>query len=131
MKKTKVWLRWIALTLLVILCINSVGSIALASEIQEEGYDSEAELLEEKSNGEFQVDLYPSSQLGTKKQNFRMKKVLQKKNRKKREAFRKKVILQKTKHLLSNRKQKKRLRILRKSQKDMILIFMSSSMEKK
>ena len=24
------------------------------------------ELLEEKSNGEFQVDLYPSSQLGTK-----------------------------------------------------------------
>ncbi|MFR7927803.1 MAG: hypothetical protein ACLU5B_09815 [Mediterraneibacter faecis] len=48
MKKTKVWLRWIALTLLVILCINSVGSIALASEIQEEGYDSEAELLEEK-----------------------------------------------------------------------------------
>ena len=60
-----------------------------------------------------------------------MKKVLQKKNRKKREAFRKKVILQKTKHLLSNRKQEKRLRILRKSQKDMILIFMSSSMEKK
>lgn len=116
MKKTKVWLRWIALTLLVILCINSVGSIALASEIQEEGYDSEAELLEEKV---------------VQKQSFRMKKVLQKKNRKKREAFRKKVILQKTKHLLSNRKQEKRLRILRKSQKDMILIFMSSLMEKK
>ena len=56
MKKTKVWLRWIALTLLVILCINSVGSIALASEIQEEGYDSEAELLEEKSSTEADYD---------------------------------------------------------------------------
>lgn len=55
MKKTKVWLRWIALTLLVILCINSVGSIALASEIQEEGYDSEAELLEEKSSTEAEL----------------------------------------------------------------------------
>ena len=55
MKKTKVWLRWIALTLLVILCINNVGSIALASEIQEEGYDSEAELLEEKSSTEAEL----------------------------------------------------------------------------
>lgn len=55
MKKTKVWLRWIALTLLVILCINSVGSIALASEIQEEGYDSEAQLLEEKSSTEAEL----------------------------------------------------------------------------
>ena len=55
MKKTKVWLRWIALTLLVILCINSVGSIALASEIQEEGYDSEAELLKEKSSTEAEL----------------------------------------------------------------------------
>lgn len=55
MKKTKVWLRWIALTLLVILCINNVGSIALASEIQEEGYTSEAELLEEKSTTEAEL----------------------------------------------------------------------------
>ena len=65
------------------------------------------------------------------KKNRKKREALRKKNRKKREAFRKKVILQKTKHLLSNRKQEKRLRILRKSQKDMILIFMSSLMEKK
>ena len=43
------WLRWIAVTLLVILCINSVGTIALSAESQKEGNISETEFREEKS----------------------------------------------------------------------------------
>ena len=43
------WLQWIAVTLLVILCINSVGTIALSAESQKEGNISETEFREEKS----------------------------------------------------------------------------------
>ena len=33
MKRKKAWLRWIAWTLLLILCMNSVGTTALAADI--------------------------------------------------------------------------------------------------
>ena len=49
MKRKKMWLRWIAVPLLVILCINSVGTIALSAESQKEGNISETEFREEKS----------------------------------------------------------------------------------
>ena len=53
MKSKKMWLRWIAITLLVILCINNVGSIALASEIREGGSVlEEKSILEEEFQGE-------------------------------------------------------------------------------
>ena len=52
-KSKKMWLRWIAITLLVILCINNVGSIALASEIREGGSVlEEKSILEEEFQGE-------------------------------------------------------------------------------
>ena len=145
MKSKKMWLRWIAITLLVILCINNVGSIALASEIREGG-----SVLEEKSilEEEFQGEGVTSEEVFRKmsfrkkepfrKNNFKKKKLLRKKNSKKKKTLRKKVIFQKRsprkkfqkkkafsriKHPLSNRKREKNLRIPRKPQKDMILIL--------
>lgn len=52
MKKKKTWLRLIALTLLVILCINNVGTIAFATAMDEAGSVSETEVLEDNNISE-------------------------------------------------------------------------------
>ena len=52
MKKKKTWLRLIALTLLVILCINNVGTIAFAAAMDEAGSVSETEVLEDNNISE-------------------------------------------------------------------------------
>ena len=153
MKSKKMRLRWIAITLLVILCINNVGSIALASEIREGGSVlEEKSILEEEFQGEgvTSEESISEDELQVRKDHFRKnnfkKKLLRKKNSKKKKTLRKKVIFQKRsprkkfqkkkaflriKHPLSNRKREKNLRIPRKPQKDMILIFMSSSTGKR
>ena len=51
-KKKKTWLRLIALTLLVILCINNVGTIAFATAMDEAGSVSETEVLEDNNISE-------------------------------------------------------------------------------
>lgn len=91
MKSKKMWLRWIAITLLVILCINNVGSIALASEIREGGSVlEEKSILEEEFQGKelLRKKVFRKMSFRKKepfrKNNFKKKKLLRKKNSKKR-----------------------------------------------
>ncbi|WP_158579828.1 hypothetical protein [Blautia sp. AM29-29] len=46
MKRKKRWLRWIAWTLLLVLCMNSAGTTVLAVSVEEENIPN----INEKSN---------------------------------------------------------------------------------
>ena len=139
-KSKKMWLRWIAITLLVILCINNVGSIALASEIREGGSVlEEKSILEEEFQGEGVTSEESISEDELQKEGAISEEQFQEEETASEEEFQEKEntpeesdipeekAFSRIKHPLSNRKREKNLRIPRKPQKDMILIFMSSS----
>lgn len=108
------WLQWIAVTLLVILCINSVGTIALSAESQKEGNISETEFREEKS---------------IPKKEFREEeKTLEKGNTP--EEVQEEKSIPEGKNLLRNRDHERHHQRFRRLQKDLTLIFLSSLMEK-
>ena len=108
------WLQWIAVTLLVILCINSVGTIALSAESQKEGNISETEFREEKS---------------IPKKEFREEEKTLEKGNTPEEVQEEKSIPEGKKSFKKQRSREASPKF-RRLQKDLTLIFLSSLMEK-